>query len=180
MLGFGFEEEVERIDGRHVGHEIDRDVEMRDALGEHHAGEVVALRVLLPVDEVRLGFDDQRIGQDRRAGVRRRAQADGLRAERDQPVVAVGRAMGQRDGKGHLIGFAGSRVGPARNHTAAVCAVQQGLRARSHRLASRAGRDANGTEPPDMVEFCGSPHGNARNCVSNGGLNGPVVALTAC
>ena len=110
-LGFGLEEEVERIDRRHVGDEIDRDVEMRDALREHDAGEVVALRVLLPVDEMRLGLDVQRIGQDRRARVRRRAQADGLRSERDQPVVAIGRAVGQRDGEGHLIGFAGSRLG---------------------------------------------------------------------
>ena len=28
-LGFGFQEEVERVDRRHVGDEVDRDVEMR-------------------------------------------------------------------------------------------------------------------------------------------------------
>ena len=65
VLGFRFQEEVERVDRRHVGDEIDGDVEMRDALGEHDAGEVVALRVLLPVEEMRLRLDLQRIGQDR-------------------------------------------------------------------------------------------------------------------
>ena len=55
VLGFRLQEEVERVDRRHVGDQIDRDVEMRDAVGEHHAGEVIALRVLLPVDEMRLG-----------------------------------------------------------------------------------------------------------------------------
>ena len=82
VLGFGFQEEVERVDRRHVGDEVDRDVEMRDPLGEHHAGQVVALRVLLPVEEMRLRLDLQRVGQDRRAGMRRRAQPDRLRAER--------------------------------------------------------------------------------------------------
>ncbi len=54
LLGLRFEEEVERIARRHVHDEVDRHIEMRDALGEHHARLVVALRVLLPVDEVRL------------------------------------------------------------------------------------------------------------------------------
>ena len=53
-LGVRLQEEVERVDRHHVGHQIDRDVEMRDALGEHHAGKVIALRILLPVDEMRL------------------------------------------------------------------------------------------------------------------------------
>ena len=51
-FGFGFEKEVERIDGGHVGHEVDGHIEMGDALGEDDAGEEIALGILLPVQEV--------------------------------------------------------------------------------------------------------------------------------
>ena len=159
LLGFRLEEEVERIDRRHVGDEIDRDVEMRDALGEHDAGEVVALRVLLPVDEMRLGFDDQRIGQDRRAGVRRRAQADGLRPERDQPVVAVGRAVGQRDGKRHLSRLCWFKGGPARrSFCGGLCNAAR--TAACSRIDRRPVRDGTPTErsPRKWLKFCGSSH----------------------
>ena len=86
-----------------------------DPLGEHDARQVIALRVLLPVEEMRFRLDLQRVGQDRRARVRRRPQADGLRAERDQPVVAVAGAVGQRDVKRHGSGVrdrGGARRGP--------------------------------------------------------------------
>ena len=66
-LGLGLEEEVERIDHRHVGDEIDLDEELRHLLGKHDAREVVAVRILLPVQEVALRLDLQRVAQDRRA-----------------------------------------------------------------------------------------------------------------
>ncbi len=100
-LGVGLEEEVERIDHRQVGDEIDGDFEPGGLLGEHQARQMIALRVLLPVDEVVLGLDLERVGKDRRAAVRRRAQAYDLRAERNRPVVAVGRPMMQRDVDAH-------------------------------------------------------------------------------
>ena len=78
VLGLRVQEEVERVDGRHVGDEVDRDVEVLDLVWEHDAGHEVALRVLQPVQEVRPRFDLQRIGQDRRARMRRRPQADRL------------------------------------------------------------------------------------------------------
>ena len=53
----------------------------RDAFGENEAGEVVALRILLPVDEVTGGLDVQRVGEDRRAAVGRGAQANDLRGK---------------------------------------------------------------------------------------------------
>ncbi len=46
------DEEVEGIDDRHIGDEVDGDGEDVRLLGEHDAGEEVAVRVLLPVDEV--------------------------------------------------------------------------------------------------------------------------------
>ncbi len=100
-LAFRLEEEVERIDHRHVGDEIDGDLELRGLLREHQARQVIALRILLPVDEVILGLDLERVGEDRRAAVRGGTQAHDLRSERDRPVVGVGRPMMQRDVDAH-------------------------------------------------------------------------------
>jgi hypothetical protein len=100
-LRVGLEEKVEGVDRRHVGDEVHRDVEPRHPPGEDHAGLEIALRVLLPVDEMGLGLDLQRVGDDRRAGMRRRAQPDHLRAERDGAVVPVGGAVGQGDVQRH-------------------------------------------------------------------------------
>ena len=69
--------------------------------GKYQPRQEIAERVLLPVDEVVLGLDVQRVGEDRRAAVRRRAQADDLRPEACGPVVGVFRAVGKRDVKGH-------------------------------------------------------------------------------
>ena len=98
---FGFEEEVERVDGRHVGDEVHRDAEMGDFFREDDAGEEIALRVLLPVQEVAFGLDLERVGEDGRAGMRRRTQADGLWPQTHRLVVAIGGAVGQGDMKGH-------------------------------------------------------------------------------
>jgi len=43
------DQEIERIDHRHVGDEIDRDGEFACLLGEDEAGEPVSVRILLPV-----------------------------------------------------------------------------------------------------------------------------------
>ena len=100
-LGVGLEEEIERVDHRHVGDQVDHDLEQVGLLREDQAGEVVALRVLLPVDEVLLGLDAQRVGQDMGPRVRRRPQPHDLRTQRDRPVVPVGRAMMQCDVNAH-------------------------------------------------------------------------------
>ena len=107
FLGGGLEEEVEGVGHGHVGHEIDRDFELGRALGDHQAGEMVALRVLLPVEEVFLRLDLERIGQHRRAGMRRGPQAHDLGTQHHRPVVQVGRPMMQRDVNAHCrpLGF---------------------------------------------------------------------------
>ena len=51
-LGALFDEEVEGIVDRHVGDEIDFDLELGDRLGEDEAGQEIAVGVLLHVDEV--------------------------------------------------------------------------------------------------------------------------------
>ena len=101
LLGLGLDEEVERVDDRDLGDEIDLDLQRPRQLGEHHPRQVVAVRILLPVQEVRLGRDAQRVAEDRRPAVRRRPQPDGLRRQRDRPVVAVAGAVGEGDVNGH-------------------------------------------------------------------------------
>ena len=94
-LGVAFQEEGERVDGRHIGQQVDRDFELRHPLREHRAGEEIALRILLPIEEVPGGLHGQRIGQDPGAAMRRWAQADGLRPKLDWAVVAVAGSMRQ-------------------------------------------------------------------------------------
>ena len=103
MLRVGLQEEVERIEDRHFGNQIDFHRELRGWLREDQAREIVALRVLLPVDEVVLGKNFQRIGEDRRAAVRGGAQPDDLRSERYPPVVPVAGLMVKRNVNGHVI-----------------------------------------------------------------------------
>ena len=64
----------QRIDDAQIGDEIDLDPEMIDFLGKDEAGEPIAVRILLPVQEMGLRLDLQRIGQNRRPAVRRRSQ----------------------------------------------------------------------------------------------------------
>ncbi len=86
------DEEVERIVDRHIGDQIDLDLEFAHRLREHEPGEPIAVRVLLVIDEMTAGADFQRMGQDPRPAVRRRPQTDDLGPERDRAVVSV---MGQ-------------------------------------------------------------------------------------
>ena len=78
-LRLGLEEEVEGVDDRDLGDQIDLDREMRGLLGEDESGEVVAVRILQPVQEVRRRPDFERVAQDPRPAMRRRAQAHRLR-----------------------------------------------------------------------------------------------------
>ncbi len=101
FLCVGLEEEIERIDDRHLRDQINLELQFPGALGEDDPGQPVRLRVLLPVDEVVGGGDAQRVREDRRARVRCRTQAHQLRAERDRPVVAVVRDVIERDVDAH-------------------------------------------------------------------------------
>ncbi|CAM5190161.1 hypothetical protein BTHI11S_02507 [Bosea thiooxidans] len=100
--GFGLrrDEEVERVDDRQLGDEIDLDAELADRLGKDEARQPVAGRVLLPVHEMLRGRDLQRVAFDPGPAVRRRPQPHGLGAERDRPVVAVMRDVVQRGDDG--------------------------------------------------------------------------------
>jgi hypothetical protein len=51
-LGFRFEEKIERIEHRHLRHQVHFDFQHVRRLGKDQAGQVIGLRVLLPIDEM--------------------------------------------------------------------------------------------------------------------------------
>ena len=86
-------EEIKRVEDRHLGDEIDLDFEGRCLFREDQARQIVALRVLLPIDEMLGRRDLQRIRQDRRPAMRRGTQSDDLGTEAYRSIVAIGRAV---------------------------------------------------------------------------------------
>ena len=96
-LGVGLEEEIERVDDRHLHHEVDLDLELARALRKGEAGEVVRLWVLLPVDEVLRGRDAQGVRQHAGARVRSRPQPHDLGSQHHRAVVAVVRDVVEGD-----------------------------------------------------------------------------------
>lgn len=109
ISGFAFEEEIEGIDDGHVSDDVNGDDEVVGFLWEDESGEVIAERVLLPVDEVTGRFDFERPGVDWSATVWGWSEPNYLRAETDQPVVVIGSLMEQSDFDGH-IGMRGGRT----------------------------------------------------------------------
>lgn len=101
VLGLGFQEEVEGIEHRHLGDEIDLDAEFAGGFGKDEAGEVVRLRILLPVEEVFFGRDLQRVAEHRRAAVRGGAQPHHVRGKAHRPVELVACEVAESDVDGH-------------------------------------------------------------------------------
>ena len=88
------------IDG-HFRHQIHRDGEAPGLFWYDQAGEIVGMRILLPVEKVIGRFDLERIAQNGRAAMRRRAQPDDLRPEGDKAVIGVGSLMVEGGVNGH-------------------------------------------------------------------------------
>ena len=80
---------VERIDDVELRQQVYLDLEPLGRLGQHHARQEVPERVLLPVQEVLLGRDLQRVREDRRSRMRGRPQADHLRRKLNQAIVGI-------------------------------------------------------------------------------------------
>ena len=101
------QEEVERVDRRQFGHYVHLQLKELRRPGEDQAGQEVAVRILLPVEEMLLRQDLQRIGRHRRAAVRRGPQADNLRRQRHGAIVAIGGPVMKSDTDAHnsLLGW---------------------------------------------------------------------------
>ena len=95
------QKEIERIDDRHFGHQIDFQIQLFRLAREHEPRQIIAKRVLLPIDEMLLWLNVQRIAEHRRSAVRRRPQPDHVRRDAHEPVVTVTRAVIQRHSDRH-------------------------------------------------------------------------------
>ena len=92
---------VERIDDLHLGDEIDLDREAARLIRKDQPRQIIAVRVLLPVDEVFARLDLQRVGSNRGAAMRRGPQTNDLRREAHPAVVAIDCLVMQRDSNRH-------------------------------------------------------------------------------
>ncbi len=112
FLGVGLDEKVEGIDDRELGGQVDLDLEFLDRLGKDVARQPVAVRVLLPIDEVIGRRDLERIARHPGAAVRRRTQPDRLGPQRDRPIVGVAGDVVEADENRQGIAFRDGRRRP--------------------------------------------------------------------
>ena len=85
------------LDGDHLGHEVDRDLEDLCLVGKDQPRQMIRERILLPVDEVRGRLDLERVRQDAGAAVGRGPQAHDLGRQGHAAVVLVACDMLERD-----------------------------------------------------------------------------------
>ncbi len=101
LFGGSLEKEIERVVDGHLCNQIDLDAELAHAIGKREPRDVVALWILLPVDEVLVRCDALRIREDARAAVRRWAQAHQLRRQHDGAIVLIMCDVTQGDVNAH-------------------------------------------------------------------------------
>ncbi len=101
VFGLRLEEEIEGIVHRHFGDEIHLNAEFARGFRKDQTGEVVRLRVLLPVDEMFPGRDLQGVTENRRAAVRGGAQPHHVRGKAHWPVMLVACKVAESDLNGH-------------------------------------------------------------------------------
>ncbi len=95
------QEKIERVIRLEISDQIDRDAEVLGLLREDDARQVVALWVLLPIDEMVGRLNVERVAVDGRAVVRRGPQPNDLRPERDCALVVVAGLVMKRDSDSH-------------------------------------------------------------------------------
>ena len=93
LLGRRIQKEVKGVQDRHLGDQVHLDREQPCGLRKDQPCAVVALQVLLPVDEMLSGLDLERVTEDGGAAMGRGLQPDRLRPQHDRRIVAVGRAV---------------------------------------------------------------------------------------
>ncbi len=114
QFGLGLQKEIKRIDDDHLGHQVHLHLELGGLFREHQAPQVVAERVLLPVDEMLLRRHGQRVAQNRGPAMRRRPQPNGLGPEGHPAVVAIRGRVVQGGMYSHLWSFP-RWIGPDRS-----------------------------------------------------------------
>ena len=120
FFGIGLDEEIERVDDREFGGQVDLDLEVGHLFRKHEPREPVAVRILLPVDEMLGRLDLQRIARHPRAAMRRRPQPDRLRPERDRAVVGIAGDVVKADKNRQGSGFRSCVDGAREPHASAA------------------------------------------------------------
>src|ERR1035438_7845494 len=105
VLGVRLQKEVERIEDRHLRYQIHFHQEFGGRFSENQTSEIVGLRVLLPVQEVVLGMNFERIGQDRCAAMGCWPQPDNLGSKLYETVVPILSFMIQCNLNRHRSGY---------------------------------------------------------------------------
>src|SRR5262245_26646236 len=103
FLRIRFEKKIERVDDRHVRNKTDFNGKPPGRFGKHKPRHKVAVRILLPIDEMVSRLDAERVTRHRRSGMRRRTQANDLRRKRDQPVIVIDGLVVKRDADSHVV-----------------------------------------------------------------------------
>ena len=103
MLRGRLEEKVERVVNRQLSHQIDLDPKLTHLFRKRQAGHIIALRILLPVDEMLCRRDSLRVRQNGGTAVRSGAQPHEVRPQRDKSIVLVVGDVVQGDVDAHAI-----------------------------------------------------------------------------
>lgn len=101
FFGVFFDKEIEGIDDGQIGGQMDGDFKALGLFRDDQAGEIIAERILLPIEKMLRRGEFERVAGDGRSAVRGRSQANHLRPERDEPVVFIAGDMTERDANGH-------------------------------------------------------------------------------
>ena len=102
LAGIFLYEKIKRIDDRHFSDYLHGHLEFLHLVVHHHTGQVVAERILLPVDEMFFGFNIQRIGVNLCPAVRSGFQPDYMGAHVDQVTILVGGIVPDRYDNCHI------------------------------------------------------------------------------
>lgn len=101
LLGVGFQKEVERVNDRHLGDEVDFDDQLLSSLGEHQPSDIIAVRILLPVHVMTGRLDPQRVTQHGSTSMRGRSEPHEVWPEFGRVVVLIFSTVMQRDADSH-------------------------------------------------------------------------------
>ena len=100
-LGERLDEEVEWIEDRQIGKQIDGHAKFAGLFRKDETRQPVSVRVLQPVHEMRRRHHLERIAHHAGAAMRSRPQANDVRPKRNLPIVTVARDVIETGKNGH-------------------------------------------------------------------------------
>jgi hypothetical protein len=102
MFGVLLDKEVERIDRDHLDDQTDVDDQLLGLATKHVAANEIPEGVLLPVEEMLVWLDPERILVNWGAGVRRGPEANLVRGQRDAAIEVIFGSVADGHADGHV------------------------------------------------------------------------------